>query len=80
MKVEVALFATLGAYLPAAAGGASVSLELPDGTTVAQVLASLEIPADLDCLRVVNGRDAAPQQPLKEGDVLSIFPPLSGGH
>ena len=79
MRVEVALFATLAAYLPAAGGGDSVTLELPDGTTVGQVVESLEIPADLDCLRVVNGRDAPPEQVLSDGDVLSVFPPLAGG-
>ena len=79
MKVEVALFATLAAYLPAAGGGDSVTLDLPDGTTVGQVIESLEIPADLDCLRVVNGRDAPPEQVLSDGDVLSVFPPLAGG-
>jgi len=79
VKVEVALFATLAAYLPAAGGGDSVTLDLPDGTTVGQVIESLEIPADLDCLRVVNGRDAPPEQVLSDGDVLSVFPPLAGG-
>ena len=54
-------------------------LDLPPGTTVGQVVHSLRIPADLERLTVVNGRDAAPEQPLVEGDVLSLFPPLAGG-
>jgi len=79
VKVEVCLFATLAAYLPAAGSGDGVILELPDGSTVGQVVASLEIPAELDCLRVVNGHDAPPEQVLRDGDVLSVFPPLAGG-
>jgi molybdopterin converting factor small subunit len=79
VKVEVCLFATLAAYLPRAGSGDSVILELPEGSTVGEVVESLEIPADLECLRVVNGRDAPPEQVLNEGDVLSIFPPLAGG-
>jgi len=79
VKVGVSLFATLAAYLPAPGGGDSAILEMPDGATVGQVIDSLKIPPGLDCLRVVNGLDALPEQALKDGDVLSIFPPLAGG-
>jgi molybdopterin converting factor small subunit len=56
-----------------------VLLDLPPGTTVGEVVHSLRIPADLERLTVVNGLDAAPDQVLSEGDVLSLFPPLAGG-
>lgn len=79
MKVEVHLTATLRAYLPAGAVGDHVVLDVPDGATVEQVIHSLRIPSELDRLTVVNGRDAVPGQPLSEGDVLSVFPPLAGG-
>lgn len=79
MKVEVRLFATLAAYLPHGARGDSVVLEVPDGATVGQVIGTLEIPSGLDCLVVVNGRDAEAEGVLAEGDVLSLFPPLAGG-
>lgn len=79
MKVEVQLFATLGAYLPEGTPGDGVTLTMPDGTTVAGVMGSLGIPPDLPCLIVVNGRDAAPEQVLADGDCLVMFPPLAGG-
>lgn len=79
MKVQVCLFATLTPYLPRGGEGDSVTLDVPYRTTVRQVVESLRIPGDLDCLRVVNGHDAAPDQVLADGDVLSLFPPLSGG-
>ena len=79
MKVEVCLFATLGRYLPPGTPGDRVTFELPQRTTVGQVVASLGIPPDLETLRVVNGHDAELEQMLQDGDVLSIFPPLSGG-
>lgn len=79
MKVEVHLTATLRAYLPAGTAGDNVVLDVPDGATVDQVIHSLRIPRELERLTVVNGRDAVPDQPLSEGDVLSVFPPLSGG-
>ena len=54
-------------------------LDVPDGGTVADVARRLGIPADLARVVLVNGRDAAPEQPLAPGDVVSIFPPLAGG-
>jgi molybdopterin converting factor small subunit len=79
VKVEVQLFATLAAYLPRGAAGDSVSLEMPAGVRVADVIQVLGIPDDLDCLRVVNGLDAASDHRLTDGDVVSLFPPLAGG-
>ena len=79
MKVEVRLFATLRSYLPVGARGDGVSLELPPGATVGDVMASLNIPSDVACLTVVNGHDAAPDQVLAPGDELAMFPPLAGG-
>ena len=79
MKVEVQLFATLAAYLPAGAAGDSVTLEMPDATTVGEVVRVLHIPEGLDCLSVVNGHDAPSERWLVDGDVLSLFPPLAGG-
>jgi molybdopterin synthase sulfur carrier subunit len=79
VKVEVHLTATLRTYLPAGTTGDSIVLDLPEGATVDQVVHSLRIPSELERLTVVNGRDAAPDQPLSEGDVLSLFPPLAGG-
>jgi molybdopterin converting factor small subunit len=79
VRVEVQLFATLAAYLPPGTDGDSVSLHVPDGATVGNVVDLLRIPEDLDYLRVVNGHDSPAGQILKDGDVLSLFPPLAGG-
>ena len=79
MKVAVQLFATLARYLPTGAIGDSVTFEVPEGTQVGDVLRTLDLPRDLDCLMVVNGLDAPADHPLSEGDVLSVFPPLAGG-
>jgi molybdopterin converting factor small subunit len=79
VKVAVHLTATLRAYLPPGTREDNVVLDVPDGTTVGEVVHSLKIPSALERLTVVNGRDAAPDQRLIEGDVLSVFPPLAGG-
>jgi molybdopterin converting factor small subunit len=79
VKVEVQLFATLAAYLPAGASGDSLTLDAHPGTTVAELIEFLGIPSDLECLMVVNGHDADTTHQLADGDVLSLFPPLAGG-
>lgn len=79
MKVEVCLFATLRRYLPEGAEGDTAVLDVPESTTVGDALTSFGIPPDFERLQVVNGLDAADDQVLREGDVLSVFPPLSGG-
>lgn len=79
MKVEICLFATLGRYLPPGASGDRATLEVPERTTVGEIMTALHIPDDLERLQVVNGHDAPPSQVLRDGDVLSAFPPLSGG-
>ena len=79
MKIEVRLFATLATYLPDESDGRSASLEFAQGNTVAAVVRSLQIPDDMPFIAMINGRDSALDQPLADGDVLSLFPPLAGG-
>jgi sulfur-carrier protein len=79
MKVEVRLFATLQPYLPSGAHGDGISLDLPPGATVRDVVESLKIPSELACLTVVNGREVWPEQVLAPGDEVAMFPPLAGG-
>lgn len=79
MRVEIRLFATLAAYLPLGTAGDSAAVTAPDGATVGDIARLLRIPAAMPCLTVVNGRDASPEQPLAEGDVVTMFPPLVGG-
>ena len=74
MKIEVRLFATLRQDR-----FNKRAIDFPDGCTVTEVLDRLEIdPQDLAIL-LVNGRDAAADQPLKADDVLALFPPVAGG-
>ena len=79
MKIEARLFATLATYLPDESDGRSATLEVPDGGTVADVVRSLGIPDDMPFVTMINGRDAALDGALADGDVLSLFPPLAGG-
>ena len=79
MKIEVRLFATLAAYLPDESDGRSVTLEVAHGGTVGDLVQLLGIPDDMPFIAMIDGRDAALDRPLGDGDVLSLFPPLAGG-
>jgi sulfur carrier protein ThiS len=84
MKITFKLFATLTDYLPADARRANqVELDVPEGSTVAQVYEPYGLPAKMVHLVLVNGAYIAPEQravhALKAGDVLAIWPPIAGG-
>ena len=79
MKVDVALFAYLADYQPDRAGGRHARpFDLAEGTTVADVIATLGLP-DQQRIVFVNGRHAAESSALGDGDRLAIFPPVAGG-
>lgn len=79
MKIEIALFATLSKYLPPGAQNRRAVIEVTDGATVREVLNQLGVPAELPNIRLVNGRQAPETTVLKDGETLSVFPPLAGG-
>jgi molybdopterin converting factor small subunit len=53
--------------------------DVSEGQNVAGVLDLLGLPRDQDKILLVNGVHAREGRVLEEGDVLYIFPPLSGG-
>jgi molybdopterin synthase catalytic subunit len=76
VQITVRLFAGLRER----AGSASRTLELPEGATVADVWAPLELgdePAGL--LYAVNKGYAAASATLADGDEVAVIPPVSGG-
>ncbi len=79
MKVEVRLFATLTRFLPPGARDGAAILEIPDGSTLADVVRILHVPGTTDHVALVNGVDAGADRPLQSGDVVTLFPPLAGG-
>jgi sulfur carrier protein ThiS len=79
VRVEVRLFATLVPFLPPDSRDGAAVLEVPEGSTVHDVVRRLGIPADLERVTLLNGGDSAPDARLHPGDVLTVFPPLAGG-
>jgi molybdopterin converting factor small subunit len=79
MRVEVRLYATLRQYLPGIKVGKSHSLALPDGATVADMLAELRVPIDDTKQAFVNGHSVELDHVLNDGDSIGVFPPIGGG-
>ena len=79
MEIEVKLFATLRDYLPKGSSRFSCKMEIDGHTRVNDILSRLKIPEEIPKILLVNGIHAKKDQTLKEGDVLSIFPPVAGG-
>ena len=79
MKIQVALYATLSQYLPPDAQNRKAVIEVGDGATVRDVMTQLGIPQDLPNILLVNGRQSSEETVLKDGEMVSVFPPLAGG-
>lgn len=84
MNVEFKLFASLTDYLPQQGRDGNVlRLEVPEGTTILQMIDRFALPQALVHLVLVNGVYIEPalraERRLKEGDALAIWPPIAGG-
>jgi molybdopterin converting factor small subunit len=79
MEIEVKLFATLRDYLPKGSSRFSCKMEVDDSTRVQEILSRLKIPEEIPKIILINGVHGKREQTLKDGDVLSIFPPVAGG-
>ena len=79
MKIDIALFAHLAGHQPDGQGGRHPrTFDLAEGTTIADVIALLELPNEPRVI-FVNGRHADEDRALLDGDRLAIFPPIAGG-
>ncbi len=79
MEIEVKLFATLRDYLPEGSSRFSCKMKVEGPTRVQDILSNLKIPEEMPKIILVNGVHGKKDQILKEGDVLSVFPPVAGG-
>jgi sulfur carrier protein ThiS len=84
MDITFKLYASLGQYLPPEAGYTNmISLQVPEGSTIAKVIEPYNMPPKLVHLVLVNGVFIPPEQrathALVPGDVLAIWPPIAGG-
>ena len=83
MKITFKLFATLSDYLPPERQGNILPIEVPDGTSIMDIVNRFQLPGKLVHLVLVNGKYIKAEERdsylLKEDDVLAIWPPVAGG-
>jgi sulfur carrier protein len=74
MVVEVRLFATFreGRFNER-------ELELPEGSSLSDLLGLLKIPERDAKVLIVNGLATSAEHELSDHDVVAIFPPIAGG-
>lgn len=75
MQVRLKCFATLSRYSPP-----DSMLSLDEGATIQDAIDALGLgESDEVRLAFVNGRHAARETTLSEGDEVGLFPPIGGG-
>jgi sulfur carrier protein ThiS len=84
MRITFKLYAMLSDYLPDEARKTNtLTLDVPLGRTVGQVIDEFNLPPKLVHLVLVNGNFIPPAEragrTLAEGDALAIWPPIAGG-
>jgi sulfur carrier protein ThiS len=84
MKITFKLFAQLQDYLPAEARKTNAcEVDIPDGTSIAQIIERFKLPPKLVHLVLVDGAFVAPAErdgrQLRDGETLAIWPPVAGG-
>ena len=74
MKITLKLFATLRDY-----GENIQDLDVSEDAMPTDVMVQAGIPVKEVSIIMINGRRLSDEMPLKEGDVLALFPPVGGG-
>ena len=72
--IEVRFFATLRD-----GRGKVTQISMEEGSTAGDILRCFEIPAEEVAILLINGFHSKPEDPVKDGDVISLFPPVGGG-
>lgn len=74
MEIQVRLFAGLRQF-----ANPNDKVALEDGSRVKDLFERLGIPPSKVAIILVNGRHAQEDQPLHDGETVSLFPAIAGG-
>ena len=77
MTIHVHLLGYLCRYSPT--GEEKFSREIAPAATVADLLAQIRFPAEVEKIILVNGQNVLPATGLAAGDDVFIFAPATGG-
>jgi sulfur carrier protein len=79
MKIHLTLYASLARFLPEKSSGKTCVMEVKEGTRLGQVLEDLQVPLKSARIIFLNGVHAERNTVLRNGDRVSVFPPVAGG-
>ena len=79
MKISIKLLSTYRKKLPDGTKGNSVSIDIPDGLNLEDVLKKFNIAYDQTNVVLVNGLTPEDDQSLSEGDEVCVFSAMAGG-
>jgi len=79
MKIKVRLYGTLGSHIPDFDPLKELSLEIPEGSTINDVIDRLAVPRKKVGIVSVDDRLAKATEPLHNGNFVRIYRPLAGG-
>ena len=72
--IEVRLFATLRE------GRGKIQMLPPEAfSNAGDIIRHLDIPTEEVAILLINGFHKKPLDPVKDGDVVALFPPVGGG-
>jgi sulfur carrier protein ThiS len=78
ISISVAFFADLRRFLPRGADGPQ-RYTVPEGATVADLLAAIGVEAGAEVIIAVDGELAAREAPLRDGAEVMLLNPMEGG-
>jgi len=79
VKVYVKLIATYLQHLPPGTEGNIAIVDVPESSTVKEVLTPFAIPLDDSSVIVLNGLTVDLNTSVSEGDTISAFSAIAGG-
>lgn len=74
MEVEVRLFATFREGREK-----KQKIEISENSRILDIINMLNIDENEVAIMLLNGRDGESNRRLKDGDIISLFPPVGGG-
>ncbi len=79
MEIYLTLIGYLNKYMPSTVTGKNAPWQVKDGCTVKELVAELRIPVDLPKLIAVNATRVKTDHVIKDGDQVTLIPPIGGG-
>lgn len=79
MRVTVKLYGTLQKLYPGYRHAEGIAADVPNGTTIAQVVSLLDLALDRHVSVIMDGRARKAEENVSDGACLNIFQTMHGG-